>query len=429
MPILLRFLKAFIIQACDPGGTMPVYEYTGLNSSGKTMKGILDADSPVAARHKLRGSGIFPVEVREALSKPSGLPSGPVSILGLLKGVKPGEISAMTRQLSVLLGAGVPLVKSLDALISQITNAQLKKIMAQIKESVNQGNSLAFSLSQHPKVFSNIYINMVHSGEASGSLDVVLDRLAEFGEHQQALRSRFKAALAYPVFMSLIGILVLFFLITFIVPNITRVFTEMHQSLPLPTMVLIEVSNFLLSFWWAILLVIFSGIVILRQSKKRPGVGYIWDKIKLRIPVLGSINQKIALARFGGTLGSLLQSGVPLISALQIVGRIVGNSLIARVIDNAVDDIQAGKSLASTLSQSQWFPSMVIQMISVGEQSGELEAMLNKIADTHEREVESHIMALTSMLEPVMILIMGLIVGFIVISILLPIFEMNQMIR
>jgi general secretion pathway protein F len=429
MPILLRFLKTFIIQACDPGGTMPVYEYTGLNSSGKTMKGILDADSPVAARHKLRGSGIFPVEVREALSKPSGLPSGPVSILGLLKGVKPGEISAMTRQLSVLLGAGVPLVKSLDALISQITNPQLKKIMAQIKESVNQGNSLAFSLSQHPKVFSNIYINMVHSGEASGSLDVVLDRLAEFGEHQQALRSRFKAALAYPVFMSLIGILVLFFLITFIVPNITRVFTEMHQSLPLPTMVLIEVSNFLLSFWWAILLVIFSGIVILRQSKKRPGVGYIWDKIKLRIPVLGSINQKIALARFGGTLGSLLQSGVPLISALQIVGRIVGNSLIARVIDNAVDDIQAGKSLASTLSQSQWFPSMVIQMISVGEQSGELEAMLNKIADTHEREVESHIMALTSMLEPVMILIMGLIVGFIVISILLPIFEMNQMIR
>ena len=408
---------------------MPVYEYAGLNSSGKSMKGILDADSPVAARQKLRGSGIFPVEVKEAVSKPSGLPSGPVSILGLLKGVKPGEVFAMTRQLSVLLGAGVPLVKSLEALISQITNPMLKKIMAQIKESVNQGNSLALSVSQHPRIFSNIYINMVHSGEASGSLDVVLDRLAEFGERQQALRGRFKAALAYPVFMSLIGTLVLFFLITFIVPNITRVFTEMHQTLPLPTMVLIEVSNFLLSFWWAILLVIFTGIVILRQSKKRPGVGYIWDKIKLRIPVLGSINQKIALARFGRTLGSLLQSGVPLISALEIVGKIVGNSLIAKVIDNAVDDIQAGKSLASTLSQSQWFPSMVVQMISVGEQSGEIEAMLNKIADIHEREVESHIMALTSMLEPVMILIMGLIVGFIVISILLPIFEMNQMIR
>jgi general secretion pathway protein F len=408
---------------------MPVYEYTGLNSSGKTMKGILDADSPVAARQKLRGSGIFPVEVREALSKPRDLPSRPVSILGLLKGVKPGEISAMTRQLSILLGAGVPLVKSLEALISQITNPTLKKIMAQIKESVNQGNSLAFSLSQHPKIFSNMYINMVHSGEASGSLDVVLARLAEFGEHQQALRGRFKAALAYPVFMSLVGTGVLFFLITFVVPNITRIFTEMHQALPLPTMVLIGVSSFLLSYWWVILLLFISGIVVLRYSRRRPGVRYMWDKVKLRIPLVGSVNQKVAVARFGRTLGSLLQAGVPLISALQIVGKIVGNSLIASVLDNAVDDIEAGKSLAATLSQSRWFPPMVVQMVSVGEQSGELEAMLNKIAETHEREVESHVMALTSMLEPFMILIMGLIVGFIVISILLPIFEMSQLIR
>jgi general secretion pathway protein F len=408
---------------------MPVYEYTGLNTSGKTMKGILDADSPVAARQKLRGSGIFPVEVRETLSKPRDLPSRPVSILGLLKGVKPGEISAMTRQLSILLGAGVPLVKSLEALISQIANPTLKKIMAQIKESVNQGNSLAFSLSQHPRIFSNMYVNMVHSGEASGSLDVVLARLAEFGEHQQALRGRFKAALAYPLFMSVIGTGVLFFLITFIVPNITRIFTEMHQALPLPTMVLIGVSRFLLSYWWVILLLFISGIVVLRYSRRRPGVRYIWDKVKLRIPLLGSVNQKIAVARFGRTLGSLLQAGVPLISALQIVGKIVGNSLIASVLDNAVDDIQAGKSLAATLSQSQWFPPMVVQMVSVGEQSGELEAMLNKIADTHEREVESHVMALTSMLEPFMILIMGLVVGFIVISILLPIFEMSQLIR
>jgi general secretion pathway protein F len=408
---------------------MPVYEYTALDRAGKTKKGILDADSTVAARQKLRGSGIFPVEVKEVLSKPKGIPSGPVSLIGLLKGVKPGEIFAMTRQLSILLGAGVPLVKSLEALISQITNSMLQKIMAQIKESVNEGNSLAFSLSQHPKFFSNLYVNMVDSGEASGSLDVVLGRLAEFGEHQQALRGRFKAALAYPAFMSLIGTVVLFFLITFIVPNITKIFTDMHQTLPLATVVLIEVSNFMLSFWWVILIAFFIGIVILKQSKKRPGVHYIWDKLKLRIPVLGPINQKIALARFGRTLGSLLQSGVPLITALQIVGRIVDNSLIARVIDNAVDEIQAGRSLASTLDQSRWFPPIAVQMMSVGEQSGELEGMLNKIADTYEREVESHIMALTSMLEPVMILVMGLIVGFVVISILLPIFEMNQMIR
>lgn len=393
------------------------------------MKGILDADSPVAARQKLRGTGIFPVEVREAISVQRVLPSRSVSSLGLFKGVKPGEISAMTRQLSILLGAGVPLVKSLEALISQITNPMLKKVMAQIKESVNQGNSLAFSLSQHPKLFSNMYINMVDSGEASGSLDVVLDRLAEFGEHQQALRGRFKAALAYPIFMSLVGTAVLFFLITFIVPNITKVFTEINQSLPLATVVLIAVSDFLLSYWWVILLILLGGVVVLRHIKTRPRIHYLWDKVKLRIPVLGSINQRIAIARFGRTLGSLLQGGVPLISALQIAGKVVDNYLIAKVIDEAVNDIQAGSSLASTLSQSRWFSSMVVQMISVGEQSGELEAMLHKIADAHEREVESHVTALTSMLEPVMILVMGLIVGFVVISILLPIFEMNQMIR
>ena len=408
---------------------MPVYEYTGLNNSGKTLKGIIDADSVVAARQKLRGSGIFPVEVKEAISKPGALPTGPVSIFGLLKRVKPGEISVMTRQLSVLLGAGVPLVKSLEALISQITNPMLKRIMAQIKESVNQGNSLAFSLSQHPKIFSNVYINMVRAGEASGSLDVVLDRLAEFGEHQQALRGRFKAALVYPIFMSFVGTLVLFFLITFVVPNITKVFSDMQQALPLPTIVLISVSHFLKSFWWVVLLALFSVVVIMRQLIKSPRGHYIWDEVKLRIPVIGPINQKIALARFGRTLGSLLQNGVPLLSSLQIVRNIVNNILIARVIDDAADEIKEGKNMASSLAQSRWFSSMVVQMISVGEQSGEMEKMLNKIADAYEREVESHIMALTSMLEPVMILMMGLIVLFVVISILLPIFEMSQLIR
>jgi general secretion pathway protein F len=407
---------------------MPVFEYTGLNNAGKTLKGILDADSAVAARQKLRGMGIFPVDVKEELSRSKSRSSAPISLLGSLKRVKAGEIHAMTRQLSILLGAGVPLVKSLEALIAQITNPTFKKIMAQIKDSVNEGNSLASSLSQHPKVFSNFYINMVYSGEASGSLDVVLRNLAEFGERQQALRSRFKAALAYPIFMSLIGTGVLFFLIAFIVPNITSIFTEMHHALPLPTVILIEVSHLVQSYWWLFALALGGVVVIVRQGKRRPRFQYVWDRMKLRIPVLGPIIQKIYLARFGGTLGSLLEGGVPLVSALQIVGKIIDNSQIARVIDSAVDDIHAGRGLASTLSQSRWFPSMVIQMISVGEQSGELEAMLDKIAETHEREVESNIIAFTSILEPVMILVMGLIVGFVVVSILLPIFEMNQMI-
>jgi len=393
------------------------------------LKGILDADSDVVAREKLRASGIFPVEIKEALSKPKGLPSEPGSVVRLVRGVRPAEVSVMTRQLSTLLGAGVPLIGSLESIVAQISNSTFKRVMAQVKESVNEGNSLALSLSQHPKVFSSIYVNMVQSGEASGSLDVVLDRLADFGEHQQALRSRFRAALAYPIFMSIVGTIVLFVLVTFIVPNITEVFTEMRQALPLPTVVLIEVSDFLLSFWWVILLGLFCGIVILRRMKGRPRGRYLWDRLKLRVPVIGSLNQKIALGRFARTLGSLLQSGVSLISALQIVSRIVDNILIQEVIEKAGDEIQKGQSLAGSLSQSPWFTSMAVQMISVGEQSGELEGMLYKIAESQEREVESQITALTSMLEPVMILVMGVIVGFIVFSIILPIIEMSQMIR
>ncbi len=408
---------------------MPVYEYTALDGSGKSLNGIIDADSPVAARQRLRSSGIFPVNVKETSSSPRDLRSGPISVSALLKRIKPGEVSVATRQLSILLGAGVPLVASLDALISQITNPLLKKTMAQVKESVNEGNSLAHAISNRPRIFTNVYVNMVRAGEASGSLDVVLDRLADLGEHEQALRGRFKAALAYPVFMFFIGTLVLFFLITFVVPNITQIFREMHQTLPIPTVVLINVSKFLKSFWWLILLATASGVVIIRHLKNTPKGRYVWDEVKLRMPILGPINNKMAVARFGRTLGSLLNSGVPLISALQIVRNIVDNVLIADVIDNTVDEIQAGKSLASPLAQSRWFPPIVVQMISVGEQSGELEAMLSKIADTYDRDVESQIMAMTSMLEPVMILIMGLIVGFIVVSILLPIFEMNQMIR
>ena len=408
---------------------MPVYEYSALDRAGKSANGIIDAESAVAARQKLRGSGVFPVEVKEPLSRPRDGPSGPTSLSTLFKRVNQGELSAMTRQLSILLGAGVTLVASLDALISQVTNPLLKKTTAQVKESVNEGNSLAFSLSQHPRVFSQIYVNMVRAGEASGSLDLVLDRLAEFSEHQQALKGRFKAALAYPVFMFFIGTLVLFFLITFIVPNITKIFSDMHQTLPLPTILLIGASDFLKSFWWLVLLGVTGGAILLKKLIKTPKGNQTWDEIKLRIPVLGAVNRKMAMARFGRTLGSLLRSGVPLLSALEIVRNIVSNTMIAAAIDDAMEQIEAGRGLATPLAQSRWFPPIAVQMISVGEQSGELENMLNRIADIYERETESQINAMTSMLEPAMIVIMGLTVGFIVISILLPIFEMNQMIR
>ena len=408
---------------------MPVYEYTALDKAGKNVNGIIDADSPVVARQKLRGTGIFPVEVKETSSRPKDTPSAPLSISMLVKRVRSGELSVTTRQLSILLGAGITLVASLEALISQTTNPVLKRIMAQVKESVNQGNSLAYSLSHHPKVFSQIYINMVRAGEASGTLDLVLERLAEFSEHQQALRGRFKAALAYPIFMFLLGIIILFALLTFIVPNITKIFIDMHQSLPLPTILLIGAGDFLKAFWWLVMLALGGGVILVRRLIKTPKGRRVWDEIKLRMPVMGPINSKMAMARFARTLGSLLQSGVPLLSALQIIRNIVNNVLIAEVVDKAVEDIQTGKTLTTPLGQSRWFPPIAVQMISVGEQSGELEKMLNKIADIYEAEAESQIMTMTSMLEPSMILFMGLTVGFVVIAILLPIFEMNQLIR
>ena len=408
---------------------MPVYEYTALDRAGKNVVGIIDADSNVAARQKLRASGKYPVEVKETTAKAKSESAAGFSLPSLFNRITPDDIHALTRQLATLLNAGIPLVGALDALMEQTTSPPLKKIIAQIKESVNEGNSLTVSLTRHPKLFSNIYINMVRAGEASGSLDVVLERLAEFGEHQQALKGRFQAALVYPIFMAIIGTGVLFFLLSFVVPNLTRIFTEMKQVLPLPTTILIWFSDFMRSYWWAILVVIVASIIGIKEFIKSPKGRHIWDTLKLHLPVIGQINRKIALSRFGRTLGSLLQSGVPLITSLQIVRNIVNNVLIGAVIDEAMEDIQAGKSLNLALSRSIWFPPVFRQMVSVGEQSGDLEGMLHKVADAYEREVETRITGMTALIEPIMILFMAAIVGFIVISILLPIFEMNQMIN
>lgn len=407
---------------------MPVYEYTALDRAGKNIAGIIDADSTAAARQKLRTSGKYPVQVKETTSKAKPEAGAGLSLPSIFNRVSADDIHALTRQLATLLSAGIPLVAALDALMEQTTSPPLKKIIAQVKESVNEGNSLTASLSSHPKLFSNIYINMVRAGEASGSLDVVLERLADFGEHQQALKGRFQAALVYPVFMAIVGTGVLFFLLSFVVPNLTRIFTEMKQVLPLPTIILIWFSDFMRSYWWVIVAIIVAIIVGIKEAIKKPKGRYFWDTLKLRLPVIGQINRKIALSRFGRTLGSLLQSSVPLITSLQIVRNIVNNVLIGDVIDEAMEDIQAGKSLNLALSRSVWFPPVFRQMISVGEQSGDLEGMLHKIADAYEREVETRITGMTSLIEPIMILLMAVVVGFIVISILLPIFEMNQMV-
>nr|HID59255.1 type II secretion system protein GspF [Desulfobacterales bacterium] len=408
---------------------MPVYEYSALNRKGKNVHGIIDADNPFAARERLRNLGLFPVEVSESSPRKRSISPGGLPFSHIVNRVKSSHVSIMTRQLSTLLGAGIPLVSSLEALMLQTKNPVLKRTLAQVKESVNEGDSFADALSQHPGIFSPLYVNVVRAGEASGALEPVLKRLAEFSENQETLKGRIRSALAYPIFMFLVGFVVLFFLITYVVPNIVRIFQEMDQVLPLPTLILIGTSRFLRSFWWLLSLMVVGGIIgILYLKESRKG-RYIWDKYRLLIPILGNLYQTMALARLARSLSTLLSSGVTLLTALEIAQRIVDNLVIADDIGTAITEVQEGKALATPLSQSRWFPPVVVQMVSIGEQTGELDDMLEKIADTYEREIEATIMTLTSLLEPVMILLMGITIGFIVISILIPIFEMNQLVR
>ena len=408
---------------------MPVYEYSALNPAGKKLKGIVEADSRTAARQKIRQSGNYPVAIRETLSGSKAEKKKKLSLPRLGGRIKQQEVHVATRQLATLLGAGIPLVSALNGLIEQTANPAFRTILAQIKDQVNEGNSLTTALSEHPRIFSKIYINMVQAGEASGSLDVVLERLADFGENQQALKSRITAALIYPIFMGFVGVGVLFTLITVIIPKITKVFAGSKQALPLPTVFLIGLSTVLAHYWWLILLLLVILVFGLRYALSRPKGRRLWDRMKLTLPGLSDINIKIASARFSRTLSSLLHAGVPLFTSLGIVKNILNNTLLAEVIDDAAVELEKGKSLSDILRRSKWFTPMLVQMIAVGEQSGALEKMLDKAATGYEKEIEAKILALTSMIEPIMILGMGLVVAFIVISILLPIFEMNQLIR
>ncbi|MBW2408035.1 MAG: type II secretion system inner membrane protein GspF [Deltaproteobacteria bacterium] len=408
---------------------MPVYEYTALDIKGKTISGIIDADSSRTARQKLRASKIFPVSVKEVHDTAAIKTPKSFSFRDSFSRVRPYDVSLMTKQLATLVGAGLPLVSAMDALISQIRSQAFKKILAKIKDSIVEGNSFARSLSLFPRTFSSLYVNMVKAGESSGALDIVLERLADITEKQEALKNRIRAAMAYPVLMCFIGILVLFLLLTFIVPNITSVFSDMNQSLPAPTLFLIKISGFFKNYWWMIFILLSAILIALNSIRKTAKGRYFFDRIKLLLPRFGVLAQKIAAARFSRTLGSLLENGVPMLTALEIVKNIIDNVLISQAIEKASKEVSKGQGLGPALAGSNIFPDLAIQMIQVGEQSGKLEAMLDKIADVFENEVENSIMSMTSLLEPVMILIMAVVVGFIVLSICLPIFEMSTLVR
>ena len=407
---------------------MPVYDYEALDTKGKTVTGIIDADGAQAARQKIRAMGSFPVNVKEITNGETSKEARGVSFQGLFSRVKPAHVSLWTRQLATLTGAGFPLVTALTTLVSQTKIHGFTKIVARIKDSIVEGNSFASSLTLYPSVFSQIYINMVRAGETSGTLEIVLQRLADIMEKQQELKSRIQTAMAYPILMTAIGTLVLFFLMTFVIPNITTIFVDMNQALPTPTRFLIAASDFFKRFWWLLVVVVVAGLVALKAFRKTERGLVATDRIMLSMPVMGMLLKKIAVARFTRTLASLLENGVTMLPALEIVRNVTGNVVISSLIEKASSEVEKGQGLGLSLAADDVFPDLAVQMVQVGEQSGELESMLYKIAEVYENEVQSSIMSMMAMLEPVMILVMAVVVLFIVLSICLPIFEMNQLV-
>lgn len=411
---------------------MTVFEYSALTDKGKRKNGIIDADSMVSAGLKLRRQNIFPTSINEIRSEVSANNHKIIKLLPnsfIFSKISSSETAIVTRQLATLISAGFPLVSAVSTLVTQTESKSFKRILSKIKESIEEGKSFSQSLSEYPSVFSSIYINMVHAGESSGTLELVLERLADITERQEETRKKIQTSLAYPILMSITGIVVLLFLITYIVPGIIKIFADMNQQLPAPTRLLISLSSFFQSFWWVLMLIsviIVSIIYCLRRTST--GLEMI-DSFILIIPKIGKMIKKNEAARFARILSSLLTNGVPLLTALEISKNTTGNSVVKNRITLAAEVVRQGGDIGNALDGSREFPPLAVQMIKVGEKSGKLEIMLEKTAQLFEKETESSIIAMTALLEPVIILVMGAVVGFIVLSICLPIFDMNQLAR
>ncbi len=406
---------------------MPLYAYRGLDTGGRAVGGVVDAESPRGARQKLRRTGVFPIDLNE--ERRDAPRTARALTLTRADRVPAGELAAITRQFSTLVAAGLPLVEALGALTEQAERPALSRVLAQVRQQVTEGTSLADALAEHPRIFASLYINMVRAGEASGALHVVLARLADYTENQARLLGKVRSALTYPAIMLLLSAMILFFLLSYVVPKVTRIFQETHQQLPLPTRFLLGLSDFVASWWWAILLLSAAvAAAVARWSRTAAGRERI-DRWTLTVPYFGGLMRKLAVARFARTLSTLLASGIGLLPALDIVKSIVSNSVLTRAIEQARDAIREGQSIAPPLRESGLFPPLVVHMVAVGERSGQLESMLGKAADAYDDEVENAVVALTTILEPIIIVFMGGVVLFIVLAILLPIFELNRIVK
>ena len=466
---------------------MAVFEYTGLQvSNGKTVKGVRDADNQKVLRAQLKRDGVLLTGAAEAEGARASKTRN-IDFAAFFRRVNVGDIAMMTRQLATLVNAGIPLVESMSALTEQVDKPELKRVLTQVRDRLNEGTSLAKALEPHSKIFPNLYVNMVAAGEASGTLETVLERLADFMENQSKLRSKVGAALAYPILMLMIGSVLISIMMTVVVPKVTSIFASLDRALPWYTQVLMGVSGamasnqmggfimalFTMTFarralatgaeaaqkrsvWtgaavisavalvligWAVesVLAYSIGLVVgviggFALSRFLAFIatphGRIWkDGFLLKIPIFGQLLRMLAVARFARTLATLLQSGVPLLKAMEIVKNVLDNARLAKVIEEATNSIREGESIAGPLKRSGDFPPIVTHMIAVGEKSGELEAMLENVAKAYDTQVETRVQALTSLLEPLMIVIMGGAVGFIAFAILMPLIQMNDFVQ
>lgn len=417
---------------------MPAYSYKAIDKFGKEIIGEINVASYDEAIKRIRSLGYFPTQItakrvkqplRGADAGTSAYPSAGFSFgmnIPFLGGgsVKPKQITVFTRQLATLIGAGLPLVRSLNILRDQMRPSTFRSVINGITNQVETGSTFSDALLKYPYAFSKLFVNTVKAGETGGVLEVVLTRLADFNEKSERLRGKVKAALVYPALVITIALGVLSFLIIFVIPKFMKLFKELGTELPLPTLMLLKISNFM-QHGWIIGIIFVAGIVVLYNFLlKLPSFRYFIDKIKLNLPVFGGLIQKVAIARFSRTLGTLISSGVPILQALMITKDTAGNDVIARSLGRIHDSIREGESIAGPLAKTRIFPLMVVNMVSVGEETGSLDQMLNKIADTFDDEVDTAVGALTSMLEPLLIIFMGLIVGGIVISMFLPLVKL-----
>lgn len=408
---------------------MPVYTYSALDSRGKTAKGVIDAESARGARVRLRQEkGLFATALLETEKAETQEQSKGVS-WQFLQRIRPQDVTIMIRQFATLLGANLTVVDSLTALIEQAESPTLRRTLTQVREDIREGSTLAEALAQHRRVFPSLFVNMVRAGEASGALPVVMMRLADFSERQLETRKRVTSKMYYPIFMLVIGVLVLFALLTYVVPTVTTIFVNMRQTLPWPTVVLIRVSAFLKAFWWVIALGMLAVAVMVQRYRRTVSGTRKFDTWKIRVPLFGKLFLKMAMSRFTRTLGMLLRSGISLLDALEISRAVVDNSVLATAIATAKDHIREGADIAGPLKASGFFPPLVSHMISIGERSGQLEDMLLRVADAYDSEVQTTVDGLTSLVEPMIIVVMAVVVFGIMLAVLLPIFELNTVIR